>query len=267
MPITQARNIRDEVFDLVLVGTGFASSFFLHRYLERIGPRARILVLERGPLREHAWQVANDSVLKSDAASSFTNHNPTKPWGFRMAFGGGSNCWWACTPRFRPDDFKLRSLYGVGRDWPLTYDDLERYYCEAEEIMEISGPADGAPFPRSRPYPQPPHRFSDPDKLLKRRFPDEFFNQPTARPSRPATPGRPRCCASGVCGLCPIDSKFTILNTLRHRYDNDPLGSLVVGTRALDMDIPDNRIHGVRFFTILTVRVFVADLMACAAGD
>ena len=37
-----------EKFDLILVGTGFASSFFLRKYLEKSPLDNRVLVLERG---------------------------------------------------------------------------------------------------------------------------------------------------------------------------------------------------------------------------
>ena len=146
--------------NLVLVGSSFASTFFLHRYLQRAPASARVLVLERGAHREHSWQLINRGELIREAEASYDGRRSSKPWVFRLAFGGSSNCWWACTPRFLPEDFRLHSTYGVGRDWPLSYDDLEPYYCEAEAIMAVSGPDDGTPFPMSRPYPQPPHRFS-----------------------------------------------------------------------------------------------------------
>ncbi|OFV96102.1 MAG: hypothetical protein A3F68_04585 [Acidobacteria bacterium RIFCSPLOWO2_12_FULL_54_10] len=31
------------------------------------------------------------------------------------------------------------STYGVGADWPLSYDDLEPFYAEAEGVMQVSG--------------------------------------------------------------------------------------------------------------------------------
>ena len=115
-----------------------------------------------------------------------------------------------------PGDFQLKSRYGVGLDWPMTYDDLEEHYCTVEQVMLVSGPAD-SPMPRSRPFPLPPHRFSDPDTLLKQHFPDAWFNVATARASV-ATGKRGVCCASGVCELCPVDAKFTIQNGLAWVY-------------------------------------------------
>src|ERR671933_805502 len=237
----------DAKFDLILVGSSFASSFFLRRYLRRASASARVLILERGELRDHRWQLAHRDRLEREALASYRGERSTKPWVFRLVFGGSSNCWWACTPRFLPEDFWLQSTYGVGRDWPITYEDLEEYYCEAEEIMSVSGPANGSPYPRSRPYPQPPHRFSDPDRLFKRRFPEAFFQQPAARPSRALASGRPRCCGNGVCSRCPIDSKFTILNTLFNLYQHDPRVKLLTGANVVGLDVANDRVTAVRY--------------------
>ena len=46
----------------------------------------------------------------------------------------GGACW-----RNLPNDFKLKTLYGVGRDWPIGYDDLEPFYHQAEVEMGVSG--------------------------------------------------------------------------------------------------------------------------------
>jgi choline dehydrogenase-like flavoprotein len=191
-----------------------------------------VLVLERGERRTHAWRVEHRNHLREESDATFVNATPEKPWWFTVAFGGGSNCWWGCTPRFLPSDFRMRSLYGVGRDWPVSYDELEGYYCDAEEIMSIAGPSEASPFRRSRPYPLPPHRLSVPDQVLQKAYPTSFFAQPTARPSLPTREGRPRCCGNGVCDVCPIDSKFTIINSLMDVYE-DPRVTLRTGAQVL----------------------------------
>jgi choline dehydrogenase-like flavoprotein len=252
-------------FDLVLVGSSFASSFFLHRYLQLASSSVRVLVLERGENRDHRWHLVHRDELIREAAESYDGRDSSKPWVFRLAFGGSSNCWWACAPRLLPEDFRLRSTYGVGRDWPISYDDLEEYYCDAEQLMAVSGPADGSPYPRSRPYPQPPHRFSAPDREFKRRFPTSFFQQPAARPSRALESGRPRCCANGVCSRCPIDSKFTILNSLSDLY-RDPRVTLLTGATALDIDVASGCVTGVRYRHAGAEHVASADLVALGAN-
>jgi choline dehydrogenase-like flavoprotein len=210
----------DESYDLILAGTSFATSFFLLRYLQRAKASARILVLEKFPLRTHRWQLENREIFDNSSQDHFINLTDQKTWIFGPAFGGGSNCWWACTPRLMPSDFRLKSLYGIGRDWPVSYEELEPYYCEVEELMSVSGADDGSPYPRSRPLPHPPHRLSNPEELLKAAFPGQFFQIPCARSPRGSL-RRPGCCSSGVCRHCPVDAKFTILNELQHLY-HDP---------------------------------------------
>lgn len=232
-------------YDLILVGSGFASSMFLHEYLQHAKPDARVLVLERGALETHGWQVKNRHRLDGRHDHSYVNHND-KPWIVRLSFGGASNCWWACVPRMLPEDFELQSRYGVGSDWPLSYDDLEEYYCLAEEIMAVAGPSDDSPFPRSRPYPQAPHKFSVADEVLKAAYPDRFFVQPAARPRQTTASGRLGCCANGVCHLCPIDSKFTILNSMRQLYD-DPRVEVQLAALVETVEVVGDQAQGVHY--------------------
>jgi choline dehydrogenase-like flavoprotein len=207
-------------FDLIIVGSGFSSTFFLHRYLQKAKASSRILVLESGRHDSHSWQITNRRNSSRDYDSFVTNKNPNKQWVFTVGFGGGSNCWWAGTPRMLPSDFELQTRYGKGKDWPLNYEDIESYYLEAETLMQVSGPDYGGFIPRSSPYPQPPHLFNKPDILMKQAYKDLYFQQPTAR-ARVSTSNRPQCCASGTCHLCPINAKFSIQNEMGNLYKDD----------------------------------------------
>ncbi len=42
--------------------------------------------------------------------------------------GGRTNHWGRISLRFGPDDFKRKSIDGLGDDWPITYDDIKPYY-------------------------------------------------------------------------------------------------------------------------------------------
>lgn len=78
--------------------------------------------------------------------------------------GGTTWHWAAACWRYLPNDMKLNSLYGVGRDWPMEYSELEPYYARAEVALGVcgsdtqdqSGHNGGAFPPRSTPYPMPP---------------------------------------------------------------------------------------------------------------
>ncbi len=233
-----------EPFDVIVVGTGFASSFFLLGYLERAPATARVLVLERGFIDPPAWQIENSEFSRIAHETTFSNHTAQKPWLFTVGFGGGSNCWWACTPRMLPNDFRVRTLYGVSRDWPLSYEQLEPHYSRAEETMSVSGPSDDSPFERSRPYPQPPHRFTAHDELFKQAYPDRYFVQPTAR-SRIATT-RGACCATGTCHLCPVYAKFMIQHELHWLYA-DPRVTLEVGADVERVVVAGQSARGVSY--------------------
>ncbi|GAC1629519.1 MAG: GMC family oxidoreductase [Nevskia sp.] len=205
-------------YDTIIVGTGFAGAFFLMRYLERAPANARVLVLERGARDSKAWQLQQRASSSIAPEAVFANLTPEKQWLTSPGFGGNSKCWWGGATRMMPGDFELQSRYGVGLDWPLRYDDLEAHYGVVEDVMSVSGPSD-SPMPRARPFPQPPHRLSHPDELLKRHFPDGWYHAMTSRARLP-TPTRAACCATGLCELCPVDAKFTIQNGLAKIYED-----------------------------------------------
>ena len=229
-------------YDLAIVGTGFAGTFFLQRWLEHADAGARVVVLERGPAWDHARRIKErrNSPIEPEQAAQWTGAK-AKPWRFTLALGGGTNCWWGNTPRMLPDDFQMHSLFGVGNDWPISYSDLAPYYADAETTMNVAGPADAAY--RDTPYPQPPHRLNEAEVALASAHPGQFHAMPTAR-ARLATEGRGACCANGVCHLCPVDAKFTIENGLAHVYA-DPRVTLVTGAEVLSVDVQAGRARGI----------------------
>ena len=235
----------DEPFDLIVIGTGFAGAFFLHEALHHLGPGARVLVLERGKHRDRTWQLAHRRGLLDHGHRSFDNATPKKPWRFSVGLGGSSNCWVGCTPRLLPEDFELETRYGVGRDWPLTYDELEADYLTVERLMAVSGPDNTALFPRSAPYPQPPHVLQRPEEVLRQAYPGHFFAMPTAR-SRLGTETRAACCNNTRCQLCPVDAKFTILNGMTPAL-RDPRVTLLTGARADALDVAGGTVKGVAY--------------------
>ena len=238
-------NPADRDYPVVVVGTGFGSMFFVHQLLQ-LRPETKVLILERGALR--SWEQQVEEGRNSDIPSdeTFIRTGKRKKWHFTIGYGGGTNCWSGNTPRMHPNDFRLKTRYGRGQDWPISYDELEPYYSMAEEIMDISGPDDlGAIAFRSRPYPQPPHRLTSACRLMKRAQPDMHFAMPSAR-ARVATKHRPRCCASLHCSLCPVGAKFTAFNGFGHIAEH-PSVQILPGAEVLELDKSGASISGVRF--------------------
>ncbi|GIX13924.1 MAG: hypothetical protein KatS3mg118_1883 [Paracoccaceae bacterium] len=202
-PRLAARDAALHEWDAVVAGSSFSAMFFL-RGLPR---HWRILLVEKGPHIPHADQLASRSLPAETIAQDNRSGRP-KEWTLHGIFGGNSNCWWGQTPRWHPDDFRLGTLSGHGPDWPIGYDDLEPYWQEVEQVMEVAGGGTDHILPRSAPFPYPPHQPSRSDSAL--RAADPLW---TPAPSARANGGRlGQCCANGVCDLCPVDAKFTVLN-------------------------------------------------------
>lgn len=77
--------------------------------------------------------------------------------------GGATNLMSGYFHRLKPDDFRLRSVYGpiAGAevaDWPIGYDDLEPWYALAEREVGVSGRVADHPHAdrRSTDFPHPP---------------------------------------------------------------------------------------------------------------
>ena len=65
--------------------------------------------------------------------------------------GGGTLSYGAQAWRYLPQDFRMRSTYGVPpgsslEDWPISYDDLEPFYEKAEYEIGVSGDYSATPF-------------------------------------------------------------------------------------------------------------------------
>ncbi|HEX6943789.1 MAG TPA: GMC family oxidoreductase [Gemmatimonadaceae bacterium] len=65
-------------------------------------------------------------------------------WRARM-LGGRTNHWGRISLRFGPDDFKRKSIDGLGDDWPIAYSDLAPYYDQVDDLIGIFGSRENLP--------------------------------------------------------------------------------------------------------------------------
>ncbi len=63
-------------------------------------------------------------------------------WRARM-LGGRTNHWGRISLRFGPDDFRGKSIDGLGDDWPITYDDVKPWYDEVDKLIGVFGSNEG----------------------------------------------------------------------------------------------------------------------------
>ena len=203
--------------DLAVVGAGVAG---LLASRAALAAGRRVVVLERGGLVPHAEQLETRT-YRADVAGAEPNIETAAgsepyPWDFVYGVGGSLLHWPGVTPRFHENDFRMRSEYGVMRDWPLSFEELEPWYLRAERALGVAG-SPRAPGGTKL----PPHPFSPVDRVVAPLL-EPYRPLPQARPTR-AIGDRPACCASARCELCPVDSRFSPLNGLRDVLDHPNL--------------------------------------------
>lgn len=219
--------------DVVIVGSGIAGALIAHQLALAGVP---VLILEAGPKIERRQIVENfrNDPAKSDYQTPYPSspHAPHPEYGkpnnylilrgldrrayavqYIRAVGGTTWHWAASAWRFLPNDFRMNSLYGVGRDWPISYDDLEPYYYRAEVELGVSGPNDGTDLgsPRRQPYPMDHLPLSYNDQRVKQVLDTNGFitvAEPMARNSRPYDK-RSACCGENSCmPICPTAAMY-----------------------------------------------------------
>lgn len=134
--------------------------------------------------------------------------------------GGSTWHWLGNVPRFIPNDFRTKSLYGIGKDWPISYDDLEPYYCEAEKELGVAGNHlkwdNYLGAYRSMTYPMSEIWESYGDLMFIDKVNDreikgqkiKILPTPQARNSENYD-GRPACAGNSSCvPICPIQAKY-----------------------------------------------------------
>jgi len=215
--------------DVVVIGSGIVGALAAHRLAAQ---GASVLILEGGPRIDRATLVENfrNSPRKGDLMSPypFSAWSPhpvyqpedndylvqAGPYPYKAEYirivGGTTWHWAAQAWRILPNDLRIKSLYGVGRDWPISYEDLEPYYQEAEIKMGVSG-APNTGSPRQQPFPMQPVAESYLEQRFRERLAPggyQVVTNTTARNSR-VYDGRPACCGNNNCmPICPIDAQY-----------------------------------------------------------
>lgn len=146
--------------DVVIVGVGAAGAVLAAK-LARAG--LSVVALEAGPHRDSDDFASDElSMLYElfwlDERIS-TGRDPIElGWpNSGRGVGGGTVHFVGYALRFHEDDFRTKTIDGVGEDWPITYQDLEPYYAEVERFNQVSGPAFFPWGPHQGPFPKRSH--------------------------------------------------------------------------------------------------------------
>lgn len=208
---------------VAIVGSGICGTA-IARELTRAGHR--VVVFEKGPEfpyphnRQFADQIERQYdnpayALPADLRGLTTSGSYRFPLDEErgMVVGGSATHWQAIALRMLPEDFRTRTLFGYGADWPIDYDEIESWYGRAERLIGVAGTDEDNPFApaRSTPYPLPPFELSHDDVILAGRLRDAgivLHTTPQAR-TRHEYDGRPACANFGTCHVCPIGARYS----------------------------------------------------------
>ncbi|CAN5180645.1 GMC family oxidoreductase [soil metagenome] len=168
---------KENSYDAIVVGTGVSGGWAAKELTEK---GLNTLVLERGRNVRHVadyptmtkepWDLPRNDNLTPEEAEEYKIHQRTgyilrestkhwltkdaeQPYEEKKRFdwvrgyhvGGRSLLWGRQCLRLGPHDFEGNAKDGVGVDWPIRYNDLEKWYDYVEEFAGISGQAEGLP--------------------------------------------------------------------------------------------------------------------------
>ena len=159
--------------EILVVGSGIAGSTMAAELAEA---GLDVLVLEGGPPRTVEDMVSSQMWarrLKWGGPPIIGQGSLANGLTFGMGWGtGGAGAhWYGYWFRHRENDFKVRSLYGRGLDWPIEYEDLRPYYDRAQRYFGVSGDSEQDIWsPPGEAYPMPPLPISPQCKAIGKGF-------------------------------------------------------------------------------------------------
>lgn len=234
-------------YDVVIVGAGITGALMANE-LGNAGYRVLILEAGKHPFdrqeaidKFYAAENKDPGAPWPDSPYAPKANSPTNDWHNTqdnylvqtgsVAFGssyerspGGTTLHWLGTAlRMVPDSFSMKSTYGVLRDWPLSYTDLEPYYTEVEKQIGVAGDLAQDRYlgvPHTGRYPMGPVPQSYLDGVVGKAL-DGFvvdvngvqttlqhFSTPQAR-NTAGYNERPPCMGNSSCvPICPIAAKY-----------------------------------------------------------
>jgi choline dehydrogenase-like flavoprotein len=156
-----------KAYDVIIIGSGAGGGMAAYT-LANAG--IKVLMLEAGPMYDPAKNVTQlkwpyesprrgaSTPLRNfgdfDAAyggwdldgEPYTRKDGTKfDWFRARMLGGRTNHWGRISLRFGPNDFKHKSVDGLGDNWPISYEDVAPYYDKVDRLIGVFGSKENLP--------------------------------------------------------------------------------------------------------------------------
>ena len=203
--------------DVCIIGGGISAAMMAEK-LSELRPGIKITVVEAGRRIFDAENRARYARREQDYGDNSWPEDAIPDQVAKgqisrtMAVGGQALHWGGTCNRYSEEDLRLKSMYGLYVDWPMDWAEFEKYLCEAEYRLGVSG--EESPYPedwRSRPYPMPPMPLTY--DLMQYKIWGEksgylFQGVPQAKNTQ-AWGGRSICLRCGTCDTCPTGAKYS----------------------------------------------------------
>jgi choline dehydrogenase-like flavoprotein len=215
--------------DVIIVGSGISGAIMASK-LAAAGLEVAILEAGKSVDRQDAVETYWKAAIKvpecpyppvPQAMHPISNdldywYRQTGPDKFASTYikvvGGTTWHWLGTCLRLVPNDFRLRSLYGQGVDWPISYDDLEPFYGQAEDEIGVSGDSQSdLGSPRTTPYPMGEIPQTYLDKGYTKALTGTVYDVRSTPQGRNSDTrdDRPPCCGNASCiPICPVQAKY-----------------------------------------------------------
>ena len=134
--------VQQNQYDVIIIGSGAGGGTLAYR----LAPSGkRVLILERGGflVREKENWDSNEVFVKgryNNAENWLDGRGKEFQPGQHYFVGGNTKFYGAVLLRMRREDFgELLHHGGISPEWPLSYDDFEPYYTQAEQLYQVHG--------------------------------------------------------------------------------------------------------------------------------
>lgn len=165
-------------------------------------------------LRADNWQDPHQAYLIQQGPQAFAST-------YERVAGGTMRHWLGTSLRFLPNDFQMETVYQQEVNWPISYAELDPWYCKAEAEIGVSANASeqsflGITFPPGYSYPMQaiPHSLVDDavdtatQGMTWENLPVNVTGTPAGRNSQPYQ-NRRVCAGNTNCiPICPIQAKY-----------------------------------------------------------
>jgi choline dehydrogenase-like flavoprotein len=148
-------------YDFIIIWSGAGGGTLA---LKLASSGKKILIVERGdflPREKENWDPTEVFVKNRYVAHDKWHDKEGKEFqpGIHYVVGGATKVFGAALFRLRKEDFgEVKHYDGVSPGWPVSYEEFEPYYCEAEKLYQVHGLRGEDPTepPASMPFPYPP---------------------------------------------------------------------------------------------------------------